>query len=84
MKFKIGDRVCYTSGKYGAALCNPLAGTQYECKGTVAGIEENVGSVDVDWDNDTQNSYYEDDLIPAAGKLDPNTAFRLKMSKKRR
>lgn len=60
MKFKVGDRVEYTSGIHGASRCNPLKNTEFYCKGTVT--ESDGPYITVDWDNGIYNSYSEYDL----------------------
>ena len=65
MKFKIGDIVKYVSGNHGDYDNNPLWGGKH---GKVTGVivedkGKGVGlSIKVNWDNDTHNSYEENDL----------------------
>ena len=79
--FDVGDRVKYISGRHGRSLSNPMINTEYECTGTV---DASFGKkrCTVLWDNGEHNSYDTGDLahskIGEPGKLDPNTAFRMK------
>jgi len=81
--FNLGDRVVYVSGAHGRGSNNPLAGTQYECQGTVMIEDKGMGfPIQVLWDNGKTNSYSSGDLDHvAAGKTNPNTAFFLKKQK---
>ena len=67
MRFKINDRVIYTSGKYGDFPNNPLwNGEQGRVIGTLAdNIEADEYDVfaRVEWDNGTVNSYLMNDII---------------------
>lgn len=61
MKFKVGDKVKYTSDNFGDYDRNPLWGGLY---GKLVGIITNHsdGWYDVSWDNGETNSYNEEDL----------------------
>ena len=61
--FNVGDKVIYTSGSYGAFLNNPLWSV-YRTKGTVVSVltPDTYSTYRVHWDNDTDNTYEEDDL----------------------
>lgn len=60
MKFKIGDKVKYISGNYGDYEDNPLWGGKF---GKVIGkICRISGSISVNWQNSTHNSYGAEDL----------------------
>ena len=60
-KFKIGDKVKYTSNYWGEDRYNPLWDGKY---GKVVGIlmEIECGSYYVNWNNGTRNSYRKNDL----------------------
>ena len=68
MKFKVGDRVKYVSGRWGVSSINPLWDSIERVKGTVIQVYK-IGQTDgngpwvqVDWDNGTRNSYRNTDL----------------------
>lgn len=88
MDFKKGDRVIYTSFKFGESEINPAANTSYECSGTI--IKINGGghyspNINVKWDNGETNSYRMSDLSYAPddiSEINPNQIFkRLKLKK---
>ena len=59
-KFKKGDRVKYTSGRFSDSLSNPLYGGQYgKVLGSIALISCDVNVL---WDNGFTNSYSGSDL----------------------
>jgi hypothetical protein len=63
MKFKIGDKVKYVSGRHGDSEVNPLwGGEQGKIKGTIVLFKDD-GWIDVKWDNGIQNCYVERDLV---------------------
>ena len=76
MIFSIGDRVHYTSGRFGCSPSNPLKGSRYEATGTVSDVDSR--NVFVNWDNKCQNSYGLSDLelIHALKFNDPNKLWR--------
>jgi hypothetical protein len=80
--FKMGDRVVYISGVHGKSSNNPLAGTKYECQGTVVTQHKDRGfPIQVRWDNGQVNSYSHNDLEYVTGGKDrsnPNMAFLVK------
>lgn len=62
MKFKINDRIKYTSGHWGDEGINPLwDGRLGRIVGTIIGMSSALNYV-VRWDNNRTNDYYENDL----------------------
>lgn len=64
MRFKVGDRVKYISGKHGDYNVNPLWGGKY---GKIEGVviktaDYSTLPIRVSWDNGGKNTYYERDL----------------------
>lgn len=57
MKFKVGDRVCYTSLFYGVDDSNPT-----HISGTVIEVNSTSCPIQVNWDNGRYNVYREEDL----------------------
>jgi hypothetical protein len=66
-KLKINDRVLLVSDHFGVTEHNPMAGSEFECVGTVKRVrsEQNkpVISISVKWDNGKSNGYYREHLI---------------------
>ena len=62
-KFKVGDRVKYTSGQWSDAVANPLWGGMFgRVIGTVTIVDCDCDDIRVRWDNNTGNNYYNKDL----------------------
>jgi len=62
-RFKLGNKVKYTSGKWGDEIKNPLWGGIYgKIGGTISYVSENFESVDATWDNGEINTYDNEDL----------------------
>lgn len=85
-KFKIGDRVVYTSRVYGDVNSNPLYGGRY---GMVGGKIYQLGtssdSIHVKWDNNCMNSYRNGDLEAEKGakeRMDKRDKAEKKMLEK--
>lgn len=55
--FKLGDRVIYTSGRWGSEPSNPLWPEHGGVVGTI--IERGVDSYRIQWDNGKKNCAYE-------------------------
>lgn len=59
MKINIGDNVMLISDCYGVGRSNPVKGSEYECSGVVVSKDDNQGTIKVDWNNGTTNTYTE-------------------------
>ena len=71
-KFKIGDRVKYTSGKYDDSFNNPLwGGNEGNVIGNVKGYNDKF--INVNWDNGSGNRYIEDALKLVEPRQKTNT-----------
>jgi len=70
MKFKIGDRIKYTSKVWGDAISNPLwGGSLGKIAGTIVEID---GWIRVCWNNGEYNSYDRGDLELIEGQRQLN------------
>lgn len=83
--YRVGDRVKYISARHGMSDSNPLAGTSFECVGTVDGVNGGGERCTVQWDNGEHNSYTAGDLVSVKSgeedKPEPNMAFRIRKRK---
>lgn len=62
-RFKIGNRVKYTSRSWADERVNPAWGGRYgQVKGTVDYVSLSSEAISVAWDNGTHNSYDNTDL----------------------
>jgi hypothetical protein len=81
------SRVKLYNKNYGPQASNPVFGTIYETTGTVVKLgADKRYPISVQWDNGTQNSYKEGDLMVLNHSeitgLGPNETFRLKQGKR--
>lgn len=82
MRFEIGDRVRYVSGRHGDSPANPLwDGRLGQIVGTVSEhfgeYIEDIFSLRVNWDNDNNNSYMPNDLKSFELDIVPKELFEI-------
>lgn len=77
MDFLEGDRVLLKEGYFAPMNSNPCIGSEWECTGTVVEIIEDEDAIIVEWDNQYENTYQEEQLIryQPLPQDNPNRAF---------
>lgn len=64
---KTGQKVMlvFPDEEYDIGPANPVVGSEWECRGTIADYEPDGDGISVDWDNGTYNGYKENELALA-------------------